>query len=271
MTYDTIQSEFDPQSPQYQLDASFPPDKDKTWKIKAQDDGWVLIHNCLRTETQRLGNILSTLVTKSQTAALQSWEIQSLKYIFIIHFQTVHGHHINEDEILVPVLKERFAYPDKLEDDHSDIIDHIHTVEGKLRALTTESGIQDLQAAFEQYQKSLVPHLLEEEQVGLLLMRAYFTPDEIRPVISKILARTLKLEPFTIGMMIHYLGQDYVRNTMMKNEGIPFFVWHLVFKRHMKKFQKRVLAHYLALENHVAVSVKELKRIEKIVRKNESS
>ena len=86
-------------------------------------------------------------------------------------------------------------------------------------------------------------------------MRAYFTQDEIRPVIGKILARTQKLEPFTIGLMINYLGETYVRNTMMKNEGIPFFVWHLVFKRKMKKFQRKVIVHYMALETNVAVKI----------------
>ena len=261
MNYNTATSQnhnnFDPQSPQYQLHVAYPPNKAKTWKMKTEDDGWVLIHNCIRTEMDRLHKVLSTLLSRlSEKANLKSWEVESLKYIFQIHFQTVHGHHTNEDEILTPVLKQRFAYPNKLEDDHSEIINHIQVIENKLHTLKADDGrkeIQELLDAFVAYEKSLLPHLLEEEQVGLLLMRAYFTQDEIRPVIGKILARTQKLEPFTIGLMIHYLGETYVRNTMMKNEGIPFFVWHLVFKRKMKKFQRKVIVHYVALETNVAV------------------
>lgn len=262
--------DFDPSNPQYQLHAEFPPNKAKTWKIKVQDDGWVLIHNCLRTEIQRLHKILSTLLARSQHSKLQSWEIHSLQYIFQVHFQTVHGHHANEDEILTPVLKQRFLYPTKLEDDHSDIIRHIHILEKSIKELTAEDGtlgIQNLMDSFESYGKSLIPHLLEEEQVGLLLMRAYFTQEEIRPVIAKILSRTQKLEPFTLGMMIHNLGEEYVRNTMMRGEGIPFFVWYLFFKRQMKKFQKLVLVYYVALETNVAPTMKQQKKIQTILYK----
>jgi len=35
--------DFDPQSPQYQLHPEHPPNKASTWKLKTEDDGWVLI------------------------------------------------------------------------------------------------------------------------------------------------------------------------------------------------------------------------------------
>lgn len=89
-------------------------------------------------------------------------------------------------------MKGRFAYPPKQEDDHTMIITNIHSLEKRIKVFKPEDGAEGLRAiihAFEVYEKSLLPHLIEEEKVGLLLMRAYFTQDEIRPVIAKILSR----------------------------------------------------------------------------------
>ena len=103
----------------------------------------------------RLHQILSTLADRSQSSPSpihEPWEVDSLKYIFHIHFQTVHGHHTNEDEILTPVLKQRFVYPTKMEDDHSIIIQYIHTLKNHLQNLTVENatlGIHNLLQAFE--------------------------------------------------------------------------------------------------------------------------
>jgi len=192
--------------------------------------------------------------------------VDALKYILQIHFENVHGHHTNEDAILSPVLKGRFAYPPKLEDDHTMIITNIHSLEKRIKVFKPEDGTEGLRAivhAFEVYEKSLLPHLIEEEKVGLLLMRAYFTQDEIRPVIAKILSRAQKMEPFTLGLMIDSLGEDYIRNTMMKNEGIPFFVWYLVFIKQWKKFQREVLVFYVALETNVMPTIKQQRKIHK--------
>jgi len=269
--HSTITEVMDPKNPNYQLHADFPPNKDMTWTIKPEDDGWTLIHDCIRKEIRRLHQGLFTLIQRSQSSSsIPSWQVESMKYVFQIHFQTVHGHHTNEDQILIPVLKQRIAYPTHMEDDHSEILNHIHTLVKLVREYKWEVGgtlgLQHIMIAFEEYRDTLLPHLLEEERVGLLLMRAYFTPEEIRPVTAQILAKTIELEPFTVGFMCHYLGESYVRHTMMKNEGIPFYVWYLVFKKQMKKFQRLIVVHYEAFEKDIPSRMNQQKRIHKVLK-----
>jgi hypothetical protein len=40
----------------------------------------------------------------------------------------------------------------------------------------------------------MLPHLKEEEEVGLPLLRAYFTQEDILPIIKKLVANETKLE-----------------------------------------------------------------------------
>merc|ERR1712054_184675 len=64
--------------------------------------------------------------------------------------------------------------------------------------LAVGATLAELRTLWDKYETFMLPHLHEEEQVGLPLARAYFTPAEIDKLVGKIL----------------------------KN-GIPSFVWHL--------------------------------------------
>jgi hypothetical protein len=68
----------------------------------------------------------------------------------------------------------------------------------------------------------------EEEQVSLPLLRAYFTPAEVAPVIQQILKKESKAN---LGSFFHHIpGGKLGVMAFMKQEGIPAFVWYLEFK-----------------------------------------
>ena len=98
----------------------------------------------------------------------------------------------------------------------------------------------------EKYESMLLPHLKEEEESALLLMRAYFTASEISPIVQKVLEKGPIVE---IGSCIHFMGVDGWRNEFMKQEGIPFFVWYIDFKSRLKVFTNEFVNPVAQLKN----------------------
>lgn len=78
-----------------------------------------------------------------------------------------------------------------------------------------------------QYQKYMLPHLQEEEEIGLPLFRAYFTPKEATAIVMEILKHSPKLE---LGAIIYFCGVKNFRQDFMVQENIPFFVWYIDFQ-----------------------------------------
>eukprot|EP01079_Euglenida_sp_SAG-EU17-18_P001632 gene1632-2858_t len=67
--------------------------------------------------------------------------------------------------------------------------------------------VEPLLEAWHEYSDALLPHLREEEAVGIPLMRAYFTQDEINKLVGEILgSKTAPREE--MGAFIHHLGHD---------------------------------------------------------------
>jgi hypothetical protein len=94
----------------------------------------------------------------------------------------------------------------------------------------------------------MLPHLLEEEKIGLPLARAYFTRKEFSKIVSAIMK---KATPIELGAFIHTMGEHSFRREFMPQEGIPFFVWFLVMKRCLNAYVKRCHVHLVALESGV--------------------
>jgi len=72
--------------------------------------------------------------------------------------------------------------------------------------------------------------------VRLPLMRAYFTPDEIRPMVDNLLMGAPSL---SLGGLFHVVGGKADAWAFMRQEGIPCVVWHLVFKHARKEYRRR--------------------------------
>lgn len=93
-----------------------------------------------------------------------------------------------------------------------------------------------LQADFVRLRSMIEPHLREEEQEVLPLMRRHFTPQEIeKHVVSKIMR---SLDGESIGVFLRALSREE-RRAFMKQEHIPFFVrW--ILNHHAAKYERRV-------------------------------
>ena len=54
-----------------------------------------------------------------------------------------------------------------------------------------------------------------------------------------------------MGSIIYHMGVERWRNEFMKQEGIPFFVWYLVFSSGLKLYEREVIKHVDALKSGV--------------------
>jgi hypothetical protein len=109
----TPPSSFDPTSPEYQVSDQYLPDKESSWHHKPEEDGWVLDHNAVRGQMLMIREALE-LIQSRRNQPLVEWEISALVQAFDHHYELVHKHHSNEDDIFTPALKKRFKYPEKV-------------------------------------------------------------------------------------------------------------------------------------------------------------
>lgn len=141
----------------------------------------------------------------------------------------------NEDDIFVPELIKRFVYPKNLETDHEILADQLKEIEKKIELLKVGGTIDDLLETWIAYETMMLPHLQQEEEIGLPLMRAYFTKEDMAPIIQKLVAHS---PAFETGSLIYFDTPQRFRSDFMKNEGIPSFVWYIDFRSKHKLFTK---------------------------------
>jgi Hemerythrin HHE cation binding domain len=237
---------FDATDHMFQVSAQYEPDKESTWKYPAQKDGWVHSHNALRSE---LSIIREALVAMEQrTNPLEEWEILSLQRIMMAHFAHIHSHHRNEDNLFIPELRKRIQYPEKLVADHVGLENKSDELESIIKNM--KSGIQfdstNLLPQWIEYQEMMLPYLQEEEEIGLPLMRAYFTAREMNPIVQKMVANSPKI---FLGSFIYSMGIERFRNEFMKQESIPNFVWYIDFNFKYKYFVNEFLHHVDSLKS----------------------
>jgi len=65
-------------------------------------------------------------------------------------------------------------------------------------------------------------------------MRAYFTPQEVAPIVQDIVKSG---PPVEIGSFVYYTGEQAFFD-FMKQEGIPSFAWYFDFKGKRDRFQR---------------------------------
>lgn len=103
---------FNPTDSKFQIKDEFRPDKETSWPFPKEEDGWTLAHNSLRAEMRSLVEALEAV--NGREGSLQDWEVKCIKKAWAAHEVHIHSHHKNEDDIMVPFLKTRFHYPDKV-------------------------------------------------------------------------------------------------------------------------------------------------------------
>jgi len=204
----------------YQADPRFAPDKGELWKTPAAHDGWVHAHNAIRYEIGELKRVIDALGAR----ALVEWEVQAVQVWWASHATHVHEHHSNEDDVFNPFLRTRVVYPAKLEVDHEALVAAMDAIAAHVAALAPGTTLGGLDPLWRRYESLMLPHLFEEEQVGLPLARAYFTPAEIEKVTATFLKNG---DPVALGSFVHVLGHKAEAQRFMRENGIPSFVWHL--------------------------------------------
>lgn len=217
----------DATDPIYQKDPAFKPDKAGLWKNPESSDGWVHAHNAVRYEIGEMKRVIVALTAGgngSSSTVLASWQVDALQAWWSGHEKHVHEHHVNEDDIFNPVMRTRIVYPDKLEADHVDLIAAMDAIAHEIRSLQPGDTLDGLRPLWLHYESLMLPHLHEEEQVGLPLARAYFTPKEIEAITAKILKNS---DPVSLGSFVHVLGHKKDAKAFMSENGIPGFVWHI--------------------------------------------
>jgi len=226
----------DTQDLSFQADPAHQPDKESTWVFPPEEDGWVKAHNAIRQEISLFGRALEEV----GNAPLVDWQVRSIQAYWAGHEVHIHGHHSNEDEIFNPFLRTRIAYPDKLEADHVTLVELMGRLRSLVSGLTVGSSAVTLRNTWAEYEATMLPHLHEEEQVGIPLMRAYFTHKEVGALVEKILKGA---DPIELGAFFHFLGGKREVQAFMKQEGIPSFVWYLKFKGLRTHYRKAMISH----------------------------
>ena len=216
----------------YQVSKDFAPDKESTWSYPPERDGWPLAHNAVRGEIADLKAGITKMISVAPNGCPE-WAVTALKLAWSTHYDHIHAHHSNEDDLFFPVLSERIKMDAKLSSAHETILHLMKEISGMVEKLSPGDTLTALLTSVEEYEKELLPHLIEEEECGLLLMRAYFTYGEIAPLVQKIIANGPIVE---IGSFIYYMTPDKFRNEFMKEQGIPFFVWYIDLKGSFNTF-----------------------------------
>mmetsp|Transcript_3973 Transcript_3973/g.10008 ORF Transcript_3973/g.10008 Transcript_3973/m.10008 type:complete len:256 (+) Transcript_3973:32-799(+) len=227
----------------FAIDDSVVGDKEGEWKYPMDNDGWMHSHNSIRAEVAIFEEALGKVIARGDVL---QWEVDAIKAFWAHHSHHVHTHHASEEEIMNPFLKTRIKLPEKLETDHEDVVSALKKATGLAEALAEgdKGAVEALAATVTEYRDILLPHLKEEEEQGLPLMRAFFTPAEVAPKVQEIIK---KQSPLDMGAFIHTMGRDAFRKGFMAQEGIPFFVWHIQFKGQLREYQAKIVTATEAL------------------------
>jgi len=235
--------------------AAHPPSKESSWSFPMSDDGWIHAHNALRGELSDLIDAIKAMDQRNDHAS--ELAIKSIQASWKEHVTHMHAHHGNEDDVLMPYLQTRIKLPEKLTSDHKTIVDLMNQVGEILDNLKEGVSLLGVLQAMIAYEETLRPHLEEEESICLPLLRAYFEPEELEPLMKKVMSKSPDIE---LGSFIYYMGKEDFRQKFMKTNKIPFFVWYLVFQSRYNYYAK-----------HFKENVDSLKNGEKIVSSNKFS
>ena len=114
-----------------------------------------------------------------------------------------------------------------------------------IEGLKEGDTLDEIIVEWKKYGDMICPHMDEEEATALLLLRAYFKPEDLKPVIEYIMKFGPKIE---MGSCIYFMGIEKFRKEFMPQEKIPFFVWHIDFQFRLAEFKGRVIKHIDALK-----------------------
>jgi len=177
---------------------------------------------------------------KLGSTALDTTHVAALQSMWGVHQVHIHDHHSNEDEKIVPWIKTRVKLPDRLTAAHADLMKMMDALQKMFHELRVGSTVQQIEATWDEYIMFMKPHLYEEEQFALPLMRAYFSSKEYSKKIGEILTAS---PPEAMGSFWYWLdskkGDKASITSFMAQEGIPCFVYYIAFKAQLRVYEAR--------------------------------
>jgi len=211
----------------------YPNDKAETWsKNPVSRDGWFVIHEAIRLEMNEFKDAAAAIKTLLETEDKEfpAWMAVNLKTWWDYHEELVHSHHDHEEKIFFPALSERINFPPKLTDDHVELVRLLTVTSDAVKAFSSDEGdkaaklvkIIAVANAHKELQEHMCPHLKEEEDIGIALQRAYFTPKEVAAITAEIMQT---LTAYEEGMFFRMFKTPAEMKLFLKQEGIPFFVY----------------------------------------------
>ena len=219
-------------------------DKADLWTYPETSDGWFRIHNTIKAEMAKFSAGLAAC-----KSPIEAWQVYALQAYWKGHSALVHVHHMHEDDLFTPMLKERVNYPEKLEADHDALLKLMADVDAAVGALAAAGDATAVVAAFEPYRKTMEAHLKEEEEICVPLMRAYFEPKYVADKTQKVMK---KMDKTLLGSFVHHQGSKKEFQVFAKQENIPSFVWYLEFKACRAKYRAQMETKIQALLTGVA-------------------
>ena len=184
----------------------------------------------------------------------------------------VHFHHHNEDELLFPWLATRAPAEalKAMSGEHEVRMLGTHTLEAgsslacvpaqtlvKLMEKCTQGfatlkktvkggeALATLVSDYAQLKECMFAHLLQEEQVGLPLMRHYFVSKEFKPIEQKILEHATTVE---LAWVLRPMGDDAAkRDWMSRIAHIPGPVQSLIIMPATRRYNRDVVVPITAL------------------------
>ena len=247
-----------------QVDEKFKPDKEDTHTIPMNLAGWTRSHDSLRQELAVIQKVLEKLRSKKSLRDDQKKKLQSA---WNVHKQHMHEHHHNEDDIYFPEMSKRYMVPKNMSEDHVGLNKRMDDMEPLFSSLT---DITKLYKQWLEYHKYLEKHFIFAEIHGLPLSRAYFTEKELKDIEKQFVEKT---PPLLAGSFLFWQGLEvsdlpkkpevppqpwfacfsgppsvdfempgYAGSVkkgvddFMVQEGIPWFVYYLVFKGGLEEY-----------------------------------
>ena len=95
----------------YQVDPTFPPNKELSWPYPSDHDGMVLTNNSIRGELSCLKQALDSMVHRE---TFLDWEILAIQRMWNSHFTHMNDVRCKEDEKVKPILTKRFRMPESV-------------------------------------------------------------------------------------------------------------------------------------------------------------
>lgn len=218
----------DPKDPKWQKSAKFGPDKEMLWQSRPlHKDQWLMSNNAIRAEIQELHSAISAVVERGE---LCLWELHLIKSAWRIHKEHVAGNIHQKKELVIPFLDERIKLDYNLKQGRSQVLLALEQLSEEVTAVDPSTELQDVLIRLEKYQHGLLQQLNKEESCELQLMRAYFSPDEAKPLVDQL----IKSHP-SLGSFIFFAG-DETFSGFMKQEDISSFSWYFNFKIKCQEF-----------------------------------